>query len=113
MSSSRPETAIFLTDSTKVMRKKVMDAFTGGQPTAKEQRKKGGNPDKCVVYGLYVYHLMPDDEELLELREACKSGELICGDCKARAIELMGKFLGEQQERRERARSQVEKYVEE
>ncbi|MEA1904868.1 MAG: tryptophan--tRNA ligase [Candidatus Hadarchaeota archaeon] len=113
MSSSRPETAIFLTDSVRDVRKKIMDAFTGGQPTAKEQRKKGGNPDKCVVYGLYVYHLMPDDEELLELREACKSGELICGDCKARAIELMGKFLGEQQERRERARSQVEKYVEE
>lgn len=113
MSSSRPETAIFLTDSIRDVREKVMDAFTGGQPTVKEQKKRGGDPDKCVVYGLYLYHLMPDDEELLELREACKSGELICGDCKARAVELMGKFLREQQEGRERARSQIEKYVEE
>jgi tryptophanyl-tRNA synthetase len=111
MSSSRPETAIFLTDSTRVMRKKAMDAFTGGQPTAKEQRKKGGDPDKCVIYGLYVYHLMPDDEELLKLREACKSGELICGDCKVRAVELMKKFLKEHRAKRKLARSKVERLV--
>lgn len=107
MSSSRPETAIFLTDSTSSMRRKIMDAFTGGQPTAKEQREKGGDPDKCVIYGLYVYHLVPDDEKLLEFREACESGDIICGDCKARAIKLMGEFLKEHRARRELARPKV------
>ncbi len=93
MASSRPETAIFLTDSEAEVKKKIKDAFTGGQPTATEQRKLGGNPDICTVYQLYVYHLLPEDKELLEIRKTCKSGELICGDCKARAIELTIDFL--------------------
>jgi tryptophanyl-tRNA synthetase len=111
MSSSKPETAIFLTDSAEVIQKKIKDAFTGGKPTAAEQRKYGGDPDKCRVYELYVYHLIPDDEKLLDLREACKSGAIICGDCKLRAIELMAKFLKAHQAKRERAEVKAKKLV--
>jgi len=111
MSSSRPETAVFLTDSLRAVERKIRDAFTGGQPTAREQRERGGDPDKCVVYELYVYHLMPDDEELLALREACKSGKIICGDCKAKAIGLLKKFLREHRKRRKRAKSKVKRLI--
>jgi tryptophanyl-tRNA synthetase len=111
MSSSKPETAIFLTDTIDDIKKKIEDAFTGGQPTAKEQRELGGDPDKCVVYGFYVYHLMPDDKELLKLREACKRGGIICGECKARAIELMAKFMKAHEEKRKRARAKVRKLL--
>jgi len=112
MSSSKPETAIFLTDSAEDIRKKIKDAFTGGKPTAAEQRKYGGDLDKCRVYELYVYHLIPDDEKLLDLREACKSGAIICGDCKLRAIELMAKFLKAHQAKRKRAEAKAKKLVE-
>ena len=112
MSSSKPETAIFLTDSAEFIEKKIKNAFTGGRPTATEQRKYGGDPDECRVYELYVYHLMLDDEELLELREACKSGEIICGDCKLQAIELMTKFLKVHQAKRERAERRAKKLAE-
>ncbi len=112
MSSSKPETAIFLTDSTDEIKEKIKDAFTGGRPTAAEQRKHGGAPDKCRVYELYVYHLMPDDKKLLDLREACKSGAIICGDCKLRAIELMAKFLKVHQAKREYAEAKAKKLVE-
>ncbi len=109
MSSSRPETAVFLTDSARGATSKIKDALTGGQPTAREQRKLGGDPDKCVVFGLYVYHLMPDDKKLFELREACKTGGLICGDCKKRAIELMLGFLSDHRAERKRAHAKAEK----
>jgi len=109
MSSSKPETAIFLTDKLGEVERKIKDAFTGGQPTAREQRKFGGDPDKCVVFGIYAYHLVPDDEKLFKLRKACKSGEIICGDCKKQAIELMQEFLKNHQEKYKRARERAEK----
>ena len=49
MSASDESNAIYTTDSPDVARKKVMRAFTGGQATVEEQRKKGGNPDICTV----------------------------------------------------------------
>jgi tryptophanyl-tRNA synthetase len=112
MSSSKPETAIFLTDGVEVIEKNIKDAFTGGRPTAAEQRKYGASPDKCRVYELYVYHLMPGDKDLLDLREACKSGAIICGDCKLRAIELMAKFLKAHQAKRKRSEANARKLVE-
>ncbi len=113
MSSSRPETAIFLTDGVEEVKHKIRDAFTGGQPTAEEQRRLGGDPDRCTVYKLYLYHLAPDDEELLSIREACKSGAMICGDCKSRAIEAMTEFLNSHRLERERIRAKVKKLAEE
>jgi len=109
MSSSKPETAIFLTDKPDEVERKIRDAFTGGQPTAREQRKLGGDPDKCVVFGIYTYHLVPDDKKLLELRKGCKSGEIICGDCKKQAIELMQEFLKTHQEKYKRVHERAEK----
>ena len=111
MSSSDPGSAIFLTDALATVAKKIADAFTGGQPTAREQRRLGGDPGKCVVYELCMYHLMPRDEDLLGLRRSCESGELICGDCKQRAIERTKDFLRTNRLKRERARRKVEKLI--
>ena len=111
MSSTKPESAIFLTDGEGEVRKKVGNAFTGGQPTAREQRKLGGDPDKCTVYALYVYHLMPDDRELIGLRKACESGAIICGECKARATKLITEFLRENERKRRHAMAKVKKFA--
>lgn len=112
MSSSKPETAIFLTDDDRTVTKKLRNAFTGGKPTAEEQRKNGGNPDICRIYELYLYHLMPDDEELLEIREQCRSGKIICGECKQKAIDLVLEFLREHRDRYEDALPKAKKLVE-
>ena len=50
MSASAPQSSIYTTDTPKVARKKIMNAFTGGRETVEEQRKKGGRPDICSVY---------------------------------------------------------------
>ncbi|MCD6502767.1 MAG: tryptophan--tRNA ligase [Thermoplasmata archaeon] len=93
MSSSKPETAIFLTDEIEEAKKKVFRAVTGGRVTAEEQRKYGGNPDVCPVYELYAYHLVEDDTELLRIREECLKGERLCGHCKREAAELLESLL--------------------
>lgn len=113
MSSSKPKSAIFLTDSMEEVEEKVQEAVTGGRHTVEEQKEKGGKPDECMIYNLYVYHLRPDDEDLLERREKCESGEILCGECKQKALELLEEFLEEHKEKREEVRGEMEEYIEE
>ncbi len=112
MSSSRPDYAIFLTDDPEEARRKVYKALTGGQPTVKEQRMLGGHPERCSVYELFVYHLIEDDNKLRKIYEDCRSGALLCGECKRMAADLLEKMLLEHQRRLERAKDLVHEYVE-
>ena len=82
MSSSKPKTAIYLTDTVKEATKKVNSAKTGGRDSLKEQKELGGRPDECSVYELLVYHLIDDDKQLEDIKNKCMSGEILCGNCK-------------------------------
>ena len=111
MSSSRPDSALFLTDPPEVWERKIWDALTGGRPTAREQREKGGDPSKCLVYELCLYHFRPEDRELLEMKERCEAGEIICGECKREVMGLVRRFLQELEERRREVRPKVERVL--
>ncbi len=110
MSSSIPESYIALTDDPKEAAKKVKRAKTGGRVTLDEQKKLGGEPDKCSVYELLLFHLIDDDKELMELHSECVNGSRMCGSCKSLAAELMSDFLTEHQELRELARDRLDEY---
>lgn len=111
MSSNRPESAIFLTDTPESARKKIMSAKTGGAVSLEEHKKHGGVPEQCVLYELFLYHLMESDQELQQLYRDCTSGEQLCGACKQRAAELMASFLSELQEKRAAAREKIDRYI--
>lgn len=100
MSSSRPESAIFLTDSPKEARKKVMRCKTGGAVSVQEQREKGGDPDVCCVYEILLYHLVQDDDELADICRDCKSGERLCGNCKKECADRLENFLNDLDDKR-------------
>ncbi len=112
MSSSRPDSTIFLTDPPEEARKKLMRALTGGRATVEEQRRLGAEPWKCTVYDFYMFQLLQDDVELKKVYDECASGKLLCGHCKRRAAELLEKFLEKHQRRLEKAKDIVLKYVE-
>jgi tryptophanyl-tRNA synthetase len=82
MSSSDPDSSIFLTDEPDLGRDKVLNAKTGGRVSTAEQKKLGGRPDECVVFELYLYHLTEDDNYLSRIYEECKGGGRMCGPCK-------------------------------
>ncbi|MFQ6076469.1 MAG: tryptophan--tRNA ligase [Candidatus Bathyarchaeia archaeon] len=104
MSASIPESAIFTMDNEVAAVKKIMDAFTGGQPTIEEQRRYGGNPDICPVY-YYTYYLFEeDDRKAEETRKSCETGRLLCGEHKMILAERVKRFLAEHQARREKAK---------
>ncbi|HUV54580.1 MAG TPA: tryptophan--tRNA ligase [Candidatus Krumholzibacteriaceae bacterium] len=111
MSASQPETAIFTTDPPKVAAKKVMSAFTGGRDTVEEQKRLGGRPEVCNVYA-YYYFLFEDDDEALRGRElACKSGSILCGECKKQLAERVKAFLVDFQAKREKAKDVLDDFL--
>ncbi len=110
MSSSRPESYISLNDPIDVAVKKLRNAFTGGRATAEEQRRLGGEPEKCPIYELYLYHLA-DDELLSRIFIDCKAGRLLCGEDKLIAVKLLREFLEEHQKRFKEVYDTVEDYI--
>jgi tryptophanyl-tRNA synthetase len=100
MSSSKPKTAIFLSDSPEIAEKKVKSAKTGGRESLEDQRQLGGVPEDCVVYEMLLYHLVSSDAELKEMYHDCKQGTIMCGECKSIASGLMKKFFQELSKKR-------------
>lgn len=112
MSSSRPQYAIFLTDENEEIKRKIWAAKTGGAVSAEEQRKYGGKPEDCIIYEIFTYGIIEDDKELSEIYNDCKSGKLLCGQCKKLAYELISNFVQELKERREEAKEKIKEYIE-
>jgi tryptophanyl-tRNA synthetase len=99
MSSSIPESTISFTEPDDVVKKKVMAALTGGRTTLAEQREQGGEPERCPLFLLNLFHMVEDDRELEELRTKCCSGQLMCGQCKKETAERVLSFVHEMQEK--------------
>jgi tryptophanyl-tRNA synthetase len=110
MSSSKPESHIGLTEDPKAAAGKMMKAITGGRQSLAEQRKLGGEPEKCSIYEFLLFHLSEDDGELLQLDEECRSGKRMCGTCKKEAAERIERFLTEHQRAREAARERLPEF---
>ncbi len=111
MSASSPESSIYTTDSPEEARRKIMNAFTGGQESVAMQRRLGGRPEVCSVYSYLSYIFEQDDARLEERQRACRAGELLCGECKQYLAERVLEFLEEHQRRRERARDRLEEFM--
>ena len=113
MSSSAPETCVFLRDNAKTVKKKIMSAFTGGRTTIQEQREFGADPYVCTVFDWFEKFFIKDDEDLEETRQGCLGGKLICGlDCKPRLLEMVLQFQEEYKVRRKEVMKNLPKYFE-
>jgi len=112
MSSSKPNTAIFLSDSPETAEKKIKSAKTGGRDSLDEQHKYGGVPENCTVYELVLYHLEPSEEKLAQLYESCKSGNVMCGECKNNVADIMKDFLNQLSKKREKSKKIAQKILE-
>jgi tryptophanyl-tRNA synthetase len=111
MSASDPNSAIFTTDTPEQIEKKIMNAFTGQQPTAELQKKLGGNPDVCAVCQYYKYLFETDDKKLAKIFEGERTGTLLAGEHKADLTKRVQKFIAEHQRRREKAKKVLDKVM--
>ena len=112
MSASDDNGTVYTTDAPEVVKKKINKyAFSGGQPDIEEHRKKGGNPDIDVSYQYLRIFFEPDDNKLKRIYDDYKSGKMLTGELKAILIEKINDFLKVHQEKREKARDQLNKFL--
>ncbi len=112
MSSSDANSYIALTDTRKEVEMKIKKyAFSGGQATLEEHRAKGGNPDIDVSFQYLKFFFEPNDEKLKKLEDDYRSGKLLTGELKQYTIDKINKFLEKHQKAREKAKTQIDKFI--
>ncbi len=111
MSSSKPETAILMTDTPAQVKKKInKHAFSGGQDTIEEHRAKGGNVEVDVACQ-WLKYFEDDDERLEEIYEKYRKGELLSGEVKKILIDKINLFLAKHQKLRAEASKKIDDFV--
>ena len=112
MSSSDSSKAILTTDSPAEVKKKINKyAFSGGQATIEEHRKKGGNPDVDVSFQYLKMFFEPDDEKLKKIYDDYKSGKMLTSELKKILIDKINVFLKEHQKKRKLAEKRIDEFL--
>ena len=112
MSSSKPESYIAFDDDEKTVAKKIYKyAFSGGQSSIEEHRKHGGNPEIDVSYQWLKYLFEEDDKKLQRIHDDYSSGSLLTAELKLILIEKVVQFLKQHNEKKAKARKDVDKII--
>jgi len=111
MSSSKPETTIFMDEDLDVMAKKVKRAFSGGQSTVEEHRRLGGDTTKDVAFQYLQYFFEKDDNYLNDIKRDYESGKLLAGEIKQICIDGASEWLLDLKEKRNQWADRLEEFL--
>ncbi|MDI6798379.1 MAG: tryptophan--tRNA ligase [Candidatus Aenigmarchaeota archaeon] len=111
MSKRDPMSVLFLNDEPELAKRKIINCVDGGRKTVKEQRRLGGEPEKCVNYELALFHFVEDDNKLKKIYEECKAGKRLCGECKEEIADIVAEFLKKHQKKREKMMDMARKLL--
>ncbi len=112
MSSSVPESAVYLSDPPKTVEKKIMRyAFSGGQATTELQRKLGADLTVDVPYQWLYYIFEEDDAEIERIGSDYSSGKMLTGEVKKILAERVNLMLEEHRKRRERSEESYSRFL--
>ncbi len=101
MSKRSAASSFTLDEAPSSAAKKVMSAFTGGRASVEEQRRLGGEAEKCPVYDQYLYHFALEDDYARRVYDECYRGTRMCGDCKKELAAIVKRYLEEHRRRRD------------
>jgi tryptophanyl-tRNA synthetase len=110
-SGDRADNALFLNDPPEVVERKVRNAFTGGRATVEEQRRLGAVPEVCSVWALWRTRFAESEEKFAEVTAGCRSGALLCGECKSQVLERIHGFYRAHGVAREKAKDWAESTI--
>ncbi|KAI3485088.1 hypothetical protein L1887_51762 [Cichorium endivia] len=100
MSASAENSSIFMHDTPNQIKNKInKHAFSGGQETAEEQRRLGGNPDVDVAYQ-YLTFFLDDDAEIERIATDYRSGAMLTGELKQKCIAVLQKVVSNFQQKK-------------
>lgn len=107
MSSSDPNSSIFMTDTPAQIKNKINKyAFSGGGASVEEHREKGGDCNVDISYQ-YLRFFLEDDVRLEQLRAGYTSGQILTGDLKKELISCLQKVVAEHQQNRKLVTDEV------
>ncbi|KAL0802942.1 hypothetical protein Bca101_058118 [Brassica carinata] len=106
MSASNPNSAIYVTDNTKDIKKKVNSAFSGGKDNPAEQANSGADLEVDIPFK-YLSFFLDDDTELEHIKKEYGEGRMLSGEVKQRLAEVLIEVV----ERHRRARAAVTDYM--
>ena len=109
--SNAAENALFLNDPPNTVEKKLRQAFTGGRTTVEEQRRLGAVPEVCSIWALWRTRFAESESKFEQLTRDCRSGALLCGDCKGELIERVHRFYAAHAVAREKAKDWAESVI--
>ena len=97
--------AIYLSDDTETVNKKVMEMKTDPQRVRKTDP---GNPEVCIVF---EYHqLFTDRQTISDIDTKCRKAEIGCVECKKILAENINRFLDPIREKRKEIEKDLPKY---
>jgi len=88
------DNAIYLSDTSLEIKKKVMDAVTD---PARIHKNDPGHPEICTVF---AYHKVFNPSEVPQIETDCRQGNIGCVDCKKKLIGCLDALLEPMRERR-------------
>ena len=106
MSASDAESSIFLADTEKQIRKKIGNAFSGGQETRELHHELGGRTNVDIPYQ-YLTFFLEDDDELERIRAAYERGEMESGEIKKICTNELQAYVAAFQQRRKAVTDEV------
>ena len=93
MSASDADSGIFLSDTDKQIKKKIGQAFSGGQDTRELHREIGGRTNVDIPFQ-YLRFFLEDDDELERIRADYEAGTMESGEMKARCTQELQAYVG-------------------
>jgi len=110
--STTDDGVIFLSDYPDDVKRKInRNAFSGGQPTLEEHRKKGGNTEVDIPYQYLKMFFEDDDKKLKKIHDDYKSGKLLSGEIKKILIDKVNDFLKHHQAEKEKAKKKINSFL--
>jgi len=112
MSSSIPESAVYLSDPPKTVEKKIMKyAFSGGQATTELQRSLGADLKVDVPYQWLFYIFEDDDSAIQRIANEYSTGKMLTGEIKKILAQKVNQLLEEHRKKRERSEELYSKFL--
>ena len=112
MSASQVETAIWLNDDEKTVKQKVMKyAFSGGQASVEEHRKKGGRTEVDVPYQWLNMLFEPNYRKLKQIHDDYETGKMLTGELKQILADRVNQFLSGHRNQRKKAEKTINRYL--
>ncbi len=111
MSSSNPQSALYMNDSAKEVETKIRNAFSGGRDTLEEHRRLGGNPDIDPIFQYLKLFLVQDDKEIEDIEIKFRTGKLSSGELKQIGIEKINTFLKGHNEMKRKVKDMIKKFI--